>query len=603
MFKTCVMLLSSLALLACGLLETEATPAENAGQAFAQAENLLKQGQTKQAARLLNEATRLDPNNGHYARRLGQVQSSLKIHGQAIMNLSQAAQLLPGDPGPLLDLAKLFEALGKRKKAHEQYAKALDRQGENPEALKGLTRMEIARGQFKEAGKLLIQLRILEPQAISTLSLQAELAEKTGNLEKAEALWRKVNRKKPNDPLILNRLGRVLQKTGKTTEGQMVLRRGVEKAPQNVKLRADLGRALLEAGELDEAEALYREWSKKQPGEGRALLGLSRVQLARGLHGSAMTNAQLAIKAAPKNMEAHLALVEALAANENLKAAIEALRELCRLMPKAAEPHLRLAQLHQKRGQAKEAIGELEIVLMIQPDNLSIRLLLVRLYAQTGTHLGLAKEYMAAALAQFPDDPEILTLKRLVEQAIPAAATSPGDHSQDLFKHRQNLDEIMSKHTGGCRAKYKALREYHKRFANLFSEQRELTRSHFEGLGKRAKYNFVLSQRKQALAFRKVANEFSNFTKSFNKMGAAAAKRGKRGKPNASIFEKFRRKCPRQAKLAKRIITAFNPVIPVPENLIKQMKRDFMSPRFRAQGVKQQFQQRQRQRGLGVKTK
>ncbi len=372
----------------------------------------------------------------------------------------------------------------------------------------------------------------------------------------------------------------------------MVLRSGVEKAPQDAKLRADLGQALLKAGELDDAEALFREWSTKQPGEGHALLGLSKVQLARGLHGSAISNAQLAIKAAPKNMEAHLALVEALAASKKLEAAIEALRKLCRLMPKAVEPHLRLAQLLQKRGQAKEAINELEIVLMIRPGNLSIRLLLVRLYAQTGTHLGLAKEYVAAALTQFPDDPEIMTLNRLVEQAIPAAATSPGDHSKDLFKHRQNLDEIMSKHTGGCRAKYKALKEYHKRFANLFSEQRKLTRSHFDGLGKRAKYNFVLNQRKEALAFRKMANEFSNFTK-----------RDKPSKPRASNFEKFKRKCPRQAKLAKKFIIAFNPRIPIPKELIKQMQKDFLSPKFRAQGVKQQFQQRQRQRGLGMKTK
>lgn len=87
--------------------------------------------------------------------------------------------------------------------------------------------------------------------------LRAIEAHKGGRLSEAEAGYRRVLRRRPNDADALNFLGMMRVQTGKVGEGVELLRRSVKSQPRNPHAWTNLGNALTASGAFEEAHQAF----------------------------------------------------------------------------------------------------------------------------------------------------------------------------------------------------------------------------------------------------------------------------------------------------------------------------------------------------------
>jgi tetratricopeptide (TPR) repeat protein len=93
---------------------------------------------------------------------------------------------------------------------------------------------------------------------LNVAQTKADLYHRSGELEKAEALYREILRLYPNDAAALNNFGRVLQDMGTLPEAVAMFRRATELAPEEPLPHKNLGVVLCQTGRLDESFAVFR---------------------------------------------------------------------------------------------------------------------------------------------------------------------------------------------------------------------------------------------------------------------------------------------------------------------------------------------------------
>lgn len=118
----------------------------------------------------------------------------------------------------------------------------------------------------------------------NSLLMRAIEAHKGGRFAEAEAGYRRVLRRRPNDADALNFLGMMRVQTGDVGEGLELLRRSVKSQPRNPHAWINLGNALMASGGLEEASQAFTTATELAPTMAEAWYnrGIAARHLKRG---------------------------------------------------------------------------------------------------------------------------------------------------------------------------------------------------------------------------------------------------------------------------------------------------------------------------------
>jgi predicted TPR repeat methyltransferase len=128
----------------------------------------------------------------------------------------------------------------------------------------------------------------------------ATTAHRGGDLDAAEALYRRILEADPRHPETLNFLALLLRQQRQSEEAMELLRRAVAAAPEYASAHTNLGNLLIEALAYDEAEAHFRRVLAISPNDPLALNNLGNIRRRAGHLEAAIELFQKAIEIAPE---------------------------------------------------------------------------------------------------------------------------------------------------------------------------------------------------------------------------------------------------------------------------------------------------------------
>ncbi|HET7731100.1 MAG TPA: tetratricopeptide repeat protein [Usitatibacter sp.] len=223
-----------------------------------------------------------------------------------------------------------------------------------------------------------------------------------GRLAEAEAAWRSILERKPDDPEALHLLGLILVRTGRA-EGLQLLDRSIERAPRNpaflnnrAQILAEAGRSdealrdlrravmleprfhaaychlgslLRRLGRLDEALAAFRKALAIDPRVPDAHVGVGNVLRERGDPDGARAAYGAALHHAPANASAHYNLGTLMLKTGDTAAAEHAFRRALEFDPRNVFALNNLGTLLREAGRVAEALECFEKAVAIDPRN------------------------------------------------------------------------------------------------------------------------------------------------------------------------------------------------------------------------------------------
>ncbi len=134
---------------------------------------------------------------------------------------------------------------------------------------------------------------------------------KTGDLDGAERLYRRVAASKPREANAHNLLGVVARQRGDARAALRHTERALALQPEAPVFLANHGGALAEAGELRDAVRFLRAALRRRPDDAVALRNLGQALAASGDPGAALEPLERAVALAPEAVEPRLALAHA----------------------------------------------------------------------------------------------------------------------------------------------------------------------------------------------------------------------------------------------------------------------------------------------------
>jgi serine/threonine-protein kinase len=186
-------------------------------------------------------------------------------------------------------------------------------------------------------------------------------AEAAPVLGRAVAALREAVRLRPDDVVARNNLGVALGASGDLPGAVAALREAIRLRPDYAEARSNLGNALSDSGDLPGAVAAYREAVRLRPDLPTARNNLGIALGKSGDQAGAVAALREAIRLRPDLAEAHHNLGLALVKSGDQAGAVAALREAVRLRPDHAEAHCNLAGALRQQGRYAESLAEVRL--------------------------------------------------------------------------------------------------------------------------------------------------------------------------------------------------------------------------------------------------
>jgi tetratricopeptide (TPR) repeat protein len=173
-----------------------------------------------------------------------------------------------------------------------------------------------------------------------------------GRFAEAEAAWRAILARRPDDPQALHLLGLILLRTGRGAEGLALVDRSVARAPRNAAFLNNRAQLLAEAGRVEDALRDLRRAVMIDPRFGAAFVHLGSLLRRTG----------------------------------RLDEAAAAFRRALAMEPRLAEAHVGLGNVLRERGDAVGARAAYQMALGVNPDHASALYNLGALELEGGDH-------------------------------------------------------------------------------------------------------------------------------------------------------------------------------------------------------------------------
>ncbi len=231
----------------------------------------------------------------------------------------------------------------------------------------------------------------------------AQAHHRAGNLDQAEAGYRRVLKREPEHPVALQLLGLAATARGQWTDAERLLRRAIRTMPALATAHMDLGTVLGRLGRPAEAEAAYREAISRDPQLAAAHVNLAMLLNERGAFAEAAEHCRNAIARNKGLMEAHLVLAAALRGAGDIAAAEQAYRMAIALRPDRAETISDLALMLGEARRFGEALERHRRAIALRPESAVLRRALASTLERMG-ELAAAEAAYDQAITRSPID-------------------------------------------------------------------------------------------------------------------------------------------------------------------------------------------------------
>ena len=259
-----------------------------------------------------------------------------------------------------------------------------------------------------------------------------------GNLDQAEALYRKALRKAPDHVDALHLLGGIAHERGRAEDAVQLISRAVALSPNLVAAHLNLGAALQGLNRLHEAAASFRTAISLQRDYAYAYCNLSTVLNLQGACASALENADRALELMPGLLDAVLNRAAALRSLRRFAEAEAAYRSAHALQPNRAEILSDLAQTLTDLQKLDEAIACHRQAVELAAESATVHYL----HALTLLHIGELEAAEASCRRALSFDPNFARGWSGLGQVLRARGRF--DEAESSFRRALELDPQVS---------------------------------------------------------------------------------------------------------------------------------------------------------------
>ena len=213
---------------------------------------------------------------------------------------------------------------------------------------------------------------------------------RSGELDRAEQIYREVLQADPNQADALHLIGLIAHQNDRSREAIDYIGRAIASNPNNAGFHCNIGEAHRALMELDKAVAAYRRALQIRPDSAKAYSNLGVALQQQGKSLEAATSCRRALAINPNYAEAHGNLGAALESLNELDEAADSYRRAVQLKPDCVAAHYGLGNVLKAQEKFDEAADSYRQVLRLRPEH-------VDAYISLGNALQGAEKFDEAA--------------------------------------------------------------------------------------------------------------------------------------------------------------------------------------------------------------
>lgn len=368
------------------------------------------------ALAVLDQLRQRDPNSALVYNLLGGAQLGRKDRAAARAAFEKSMQLQPGYFTPVNNLARMDIADKKVDAARQRYEAFLDKHAGNGEAMIALADLAIAENKQADATKWLEKAQAANPKLSGPALRLTQQYLAIGEKRKALTLIRSMQVADPDNPMLLDMLGRVQAANGDKPAALEAYGRLAALQPRTTGMTARLSAAYEALGEPDLAADTLRKAHAEHPEDTAIVLARTAVETRRGNYEQAVQLAR-EVQARPGNQVPGL-IVEAEIRETQRKPelAIPVYQRALQVDKGSSPLRLKLANAYRQAGRTDEALKMVQQWRAERPRDRAIGIFLGELY-MTQKKYPAAIDTFTALLKEMPDNGIVLNNLALAYQA------------------------------------------------------------------------------------------------------------------------------------------------------------------------------------------
>ncbi|MFQ5764084.1 MAG: sulfotransferase [Rhodospirillales bacterium] len=262
-------------------------------------------GQPDQAARILEDVRRAEPENFDATLGLAIVRATEGELDAAIPLFEKAAAIRPGDAEAHYNLGKALQDRGRTDDAVAAYRRALEINPADEAGHVDLGNLLKDTGDMDGAAACYRRALAVTPAHAVTLTNLGNALQALGELDEAIASHRRALEISPDQPLVLSNLGNALQAQGHLAEAEASHRRALAIAPGNANVLGNLGRLLMKLERTDEAMEAFTRAAAIEPDSTSVLTNLAILKAERGERDEALALYRRVLALKPDDADAY----------------------------------------------------------------------------------------------------------------------------------------------------------------------------------------------------------------------------------------------------------------------------------------------------------
>jgi tetratricopeptide (TPR) repeat protein len=417
---------------------------------IAQISQLFAAGRFAEAEKLCLFAAQTSPRDSMIAAFRGAIKLELGDLKSAVVFLSKAISVDPGNATAHFNLGVAHKKLMQLEAAIASFRTALDLAGPTPVILTAIGLTELARGRSAEAAMILEQAARKDVRSPLAFLNWGEALKAARQYDEAIAALKRALVLQPHYVDALNSLGAVYAELEKSEEAEQYFKHALSLNPKHVMARNNFGVLLKNKGLLAEALSQFEAANAADPNYAMAFFNAGTVLKDLQKPEAGLTALQRAVQLRPDLAEAHLAIGGIHFDNESFNDAEAALTRAITAKPDYIDAHVLLGALYRKLRNWKEARASYDRVLAVDPRHFEALLGLGQTFNGQGLFMA-ADECFRRALDQQPHAPvaRLALAKALLDQSKLEEAESCCRAVLDVIPHNGEahltLADILSR--------------------------------------------------------------------------------------------------------------------------------------------------------------
>jgi putative PEP-CTERM system TPR-repeat lipoprotein len=302
---------------------------------------------------------------------------------QAVVTLTKAVKLAPGDAEIRSALAMTHLTAGLRRRAEADFRAAIDLKPDNTKADYGLIMLLLGENRIEPAREAVAALEKRLPSDPQTHMLRGVVLRSAGDAPGArQAFQRAAQLGKDYFPAV-QELARMDVMDGKPDAARARLKEVLDKDATHLRALLELALVELRTGRRAEGLAAARRAADAHPGSVDALLLVAEALADAGELNEAISSAQLALRARPRNIRALRTLGQLQMSKKDYGSAAVTFSTLVSVQPASVEASIMLASAHLAAGESRVALEVARAAMKRNPRSVEARELVADILIQS----------------------------------------------------------------------------------------------------------------------------------------------------------------------------------------------------------------------------